>query len=93
MSYCEYAFDHEPNEECPHCKLQVDEYGNTEEDFKNCSFPNCGCDGARLCMAGEANENACKFNVEGMWNKGGEKNIKARMGLIRLIYEKKKNED
>jgi hypothetical protein len=28
-----------------------DKYGNTEDDFQNCSFPDCGCDGARLCDA------------------------------------------
>lgn len=36
---------------CKTCGLDIDEYGNTEEDFLYCCFPDCGCDGARLCMA------------------------------------------
>ncbi len=34
---------------CPDCGLPVDKYGNTEYQFDFCSFPDCGCDGARLC--------------------------------------------
>ena len=48
---CEYYFGHEPGEVCQHCGLEVDEYGNTEDDFINCCFPNCGCHGNRNCMA------------------------------------------
>lgn len=36
---------------CPECKEPVDDYGNTAYSFLYCSFPDCGCDGARLCMA------------------------------------------
>jgi len=43
--------EHEPETTCRGCGLEVDEYGNTEDSFENCSFPNCGCDGARNCMA------------------------------------------
>lgn len=32
--YCEYAFKHEPDTVCEHCKLAVDSYGNTEQDFQ-----------------------------------------------------------
>lgn len=53
---------------CPDCKESVDPYGNTAYQFEYCSFPDCGCDGARLCMAGEASENAAIGNVEGMWS-------------------------
>ena len=53
---------------CPECGLPVDKYGNTEDDFQFCSFPDCGCDGARLCMAGVASERATTQNVEGMWS-------------------------
>jgi len=64
-TYCEYAFDHEPEETCSHCSLEVDEYGNTEEDFLNCSFPDCGCDGARNCMAPSgANLGSMNLNIE-----------------------------
>jgi hypothetical protein len=55
-------------ERCPDCGLDVDLYGNTEDQFDYCSFPNCGCDGARLCMAARgASARACDENVEGMW--------------------------
>lgn len=49
---------------CPECGLVVDEYGNTEDSFEFCSFPDCGCDGARLCMAGSPNNGASALNIE-----------------------------
>lgn len=52
---------------CPDCSLEVDAYGNTEDQFDYCAFPDCGCDGSRLCMAGEASDFAQRANVEGMW--------------------------
>lgn len=61
------------NETCPDCNLPVDNYGNTEAQYKYCSFPDCGCDGARLCQAGEASENALQGNVENMWSSGSKK--------------------
>lgn len=51
--YCETWFDHETHTSCLSCRLPVDGHGNTEQDFVNCAFPDCGCDGERLCMAGE----------------------------------------
>ena len=49
---------------------EYDQYGNEiDGDFLYCSFPDCGCDGARLCMAKNgASESACSGNVEGMWS-------------------------
>ena len=41
---------------CPSCKLQVDTYGNTEDQFVFCCFPDCGCDRSRNCMAGMRRE-------------------------------------
>lgn len=42
-----------------------DKYGNTEDDFQNCSFPDCGCAGARLCMAPSGpHEGALTLNRE-----------------------------
>jgi hypothetical protein len=65
---CPYAYDHTPGETCPHCKLEVDDYGNTEDDFLHCCFPDCGCDGARLCMAGNPSLCARTLNIEhGSW--------------------------
>ena len=59
-------------ETCPTCGLTVDAYGNTEDQFNDyCSFPDCGCDGAQHCNAGEASERAVEQNAEGMW--GGKK--------------------
>lgn len=61
------------SEVCPCCGLEVDKYGNTEAQFDDyCTFPDCGCDGARLCMAGEANGAATQINVEGRWSKKGK---------------------
>lgn len=79
-------------EVCRDCQEKVDEFGNTESNFKYCSFPKCGCDGARLCMAGKANDNALDCNVEGMWNQNDKKSIKAREKLLSLI-ETKASED
>lgn len=67
---------------CPECGLAVDSYGNTEDNFSHCSFPDCGCDGARLCMAGEASERAAKYNVEGMWQARTPEGVKAVMALV-----------
>ncbi len=85
---CSNAFDHEPNTICESCKLEVDSYGNTENDFLNCSFPDCGCDGARLCMAGKASENAQKCNVEGMYERTDKQAKIAKMELIGLCLKK-----
>jgi len=66
---------------CPDCNLAVDEYGNTEAVFAYCSFPDCGCDGSRLCMAESgASENAVRGNVEGMWRNG--RDMKARKAVF-----------
>ena len=57
------------NGPCPDCGLEVNAYGNTEDQFDYCAFPDCGCDGARLCDAKEgASESANDLNVEGMWS-------------------------
>lgn len=43
----------------------VDKYGNREGELKYCCFPDCGCDGARLCMAEEGPSlGAIGLNVE-----------------------------
>ena len=45
---------------------EYDDYGNIiGGDLIYCVFPNCGCDGARLCMAKEgASWCASGFNIE-----------------------------
>lgn len=44
----------------------TDRYGNTEADpFAFCTFPDCGCDGARLCQARSGpNMGASVLNLE-----------------------------
>jgi hypothetical protein len=45
----------------------VDEYGNPLDGNRiiYCCFPDCGCDGARLCMAEEgASSSSCSMNIE-----------------------------
>ena len=75
--------DHEPNTKCETCGLDVDKYGNTEDDFRNCSFPDCGCDGARLCMAKTgASENAQIANVEGMYQRTDHEAKAAKCALV-----------
>jgi hypothetical protein len=63
--FCQYSNEHEPETTCKHCGLEVDKYGNTEGDFRNCCYPDCGCDGARLCMAPSgANSTSYFMNFE-----------------------------
>lgn len=68
LSRDECWIDHQPNEVCEVCGLLVDDHGNTEDDFRFCAYPDCGCDGSRLCMAPSgASDRACSYNVEGMY--------------------------
>lgn len=46
---------------------EVDEYGNPLDGDRIifCCFPDCGCDGARLCMAENgAHSGAISLNIE-----------------------------
>lgn len=46
---------------------ECDRYGNTEDDYQFCSFPDCGCDGARLCGAPSGpSQAALQLNLERM---------------------------
>ncbi len=63
-----------------------DKYGNPMDgsELINCCFPDCGCDGARLCMAKKGcSERASKQNVEGMWENG--KDPKCRNAVFALL--------
>lgn len=62
---CEERHDAYLEETCAGCGLHVDQYGNTEESFDYCCFPDCGCDGARLCIA-PSGPNFCSsvINIE-----------------------------
>lgn len=88
---CKKFYDHESGVVCECCKLLVDEYGNTEEDFHNCSFPDCGCDGSRLCQATNgANQNSLKCNVESMYRRKDRAAIEAREDLLVLLHNQRK---
>lgn len=46
---------------------ELDEYGNPIDgsELINCCFPDCGCNGARLCAAKNgASHAACSLNIE-----------------------------
>ena len=52
---------------CAICFELVDDYGNPKDGSRiiNCCFPDCGCDGARLCMAENgASWSARAINIE-----------------------------
>lgn len=82
LSHLDYA-----GQTCPGCEERVDPYGNTAYDLKFCSFPDCGCDGARLCMAGEASQRAVSGNVEGMWSGKTIEQRKAVIDLMKQVHE------
>ena len=76
------------NMTCPDCNLEVDTYGNTEAQFDNCCFPDCGCDGARVCMANNgASDISLTQNVEQMWT---GKTRKQRAAVFALVGSLKK---
>jgi hypothetical protein len=85
LSHLDYA-----GQTCPGCEERVDAYGNTAYDFKFCSFPDCGCDGARLCMASEPSERAMTGNVEGMWSGKTPEQRKAVFELMKLVNEERR---
>lgn len=70
-----------------------DDYGNEiDGELIYCVFPDCGCDGARLCMAKDgASNNACAANVEDMYRRTDKAAIQARMKLVGIVHESDKN--
>jgi len=76
--------DHEETkgEFCPHCDQQIDAYGNDENSLIYCCFPNCGCDGSRLCSAESgASTMALALNIEGMYESNTPRARAAKMIL------------
>jgi hypothetical protein len=56
-------------QKCEYCDGtgKVDDYGNPSSGDRviYCTFPGCGCDGARLCQAEKgASERSCMLNIE-----------------------------
>lgn len=90
--FCQHAGVHEPETVCEHCNLPADKYGNTEADFLHCSFPDCGCDGARLCMARHPNDDAVRCNVEGMYDRKDQQARMAKIGLVSLVTGRKEKQ-
>jgi hypothetical protein len=75
------------NAVCPDCGLPVDGYGNTEDQQTYCCFPDCGCDGQRLCCATEGpSEYAVAGNVEGMWSGKTQEQRDAAAMLTREVH-------
>lgn len=65
---------------------ELDAYGNPTDGSRliHCCFPDCGCDGSRLCMAENgASERAMRQNVEGMWSNGSK--LKCRRAVFDLV--------
>ena len=89
--HCEYIFDHQPGEICPHCKMEVNAYGNTEADPCHfCQFPDCGCDGARLCQATKGpSEDSMRCNVEQMYSRTDKAAVQGRMETYGLCISRK----
>jgi hypothetical protein len=74
-----------PKTVCGECKLEIDDYGNTEASFKFCCFPDCGCDGARVCHAPSgASDRSLRGNVEAMWS---GKTREQRAAVFELVAE------
>lgn len=74
--------------------LAEDKYGNPIDGDRliYCSFPDCGCDGARLCMAENgASEKSSRQNVEGMYRRTDKVAVRARLELAGdIMMEDKK---
>jgi hypothetical protein len=63
---------------------ETDDYGNPIDGDRliYCCFPDCGCDGARLCMAEKgASDRALGANVEGMWSGNSPEQREARFNM------------
>lgn len=64
---------------------KVDSYGNdiNGDSIEFCCFPDCGCDGARLCQAENGPSDYCQEgNVEGMWSGNSPEQLVARKSLV-----------
>ena len=81
--HCEHTNEHPDwiEQTCPYCNLEVDSYGNTERDFKYCCYPDCGCDGARLCMARNPNRASMSLNIE----RGSHPDFKVERAYIAMM--------
>lgn len=60
-----------------------------ELDQNVCTYPDCGCDGARLCNARNPNDAALAFNIEGMWTVQGKRMATVRRKAVEAINAKR----
>lgn len=88
-------------------QVDYDNYGNSILDLECgrvefCVFPDCGCDGERLCMAENgSSERAIKQNVENMYKQDAmvpnmfkKQTMKAKRAILALrITAKEPNND
>ena len=77
----------------PNDDENFDAYGNPKDGSRliNCCFPDCGCDGARLCMAENgSSRRAERQNVEGMYQRKDKRAIRARMELAADVMRENK---
>lgn len=75
--------------------VECDLYGNPVDGDRliYCCFPDCGCDGERLCMAENgASDRALRGNVEGMYQRKDKAAIRGRLELLAICLEDEKNE-
>lgn len=96
---CQKATPVNANGICPLCNQAcgyLDAYDNPVENDGSgdeliyCCFPDCGCDGARLCMAREgASEFACGSNVEGMWSGKTREQCQGVFKLLEKLNDEK----
>lgn len=69
-----------------------DEYGNPMDGSRliYCCFPDCGCDGHRLCMAENgASERCYTQNIEGMYSRNDPEAQKAKLALIVSVHKER----
>jgi hypothetical protein len=70
----------------------TDKYGNplSGDRLIYCAFPDCGCDGARLCCAENGASDVClDGNVEGMWS---GKTKEGRNAVFKLLSDVKRTQ-
>ena len=77
-------------------EVECDSYGNPIDGDRliYCCFPDCGCDGERLCMAENgASDRALRGNVEGMYSRSDKKARRAKMELLGMVVDDERTDD
>lgn len=76
---------------CKHCNSPLrNGFCEACDSLIECCFPDCGCDGARLCMAEEgASDRAVSQNVEAMWRGKTREQRRAVMHLCASVLRER----